>query len=81
MPDWLAPSSPLFLVFVTSAALRVLVIAWFIPRAQEPHVRRRPGSLKLIYRVSKFSALSGISLDWLTVTHKKPGKKQPGGKT
>ena len=54
---------------------RVLVIAWFIPRAQEPQVRRRPGSLKLIYRISKFSPLSGISLDWLTVTHKKPGKK------
>jgi MFS family permease len=80
MPDWLAPSSPLFLVFVSSAALRVLVIAWFIPRAQEPQVRRRPGGLKLIYRVSKFSTLSGISLDWLTVTHKKPDKKQPGEK-
>ena len=75
MPDWLAPSSPLFLVFATSAAFRVLVIAWFIPRAQEPQVRRRPGSLKLIYRISKFSPLSGISLDWLTVTRKKPGKK------
>jgi len=75
MPDALAPSSPLFLVFAASAALRVLVIAWFIPRAQEPQVRRRPDSLKLIYRISKFSALSGISLDWLTVTHKKPKEK------
>ncbi len=75
MPDALAPSRPLFLVFVASAALRVLVIAWFIPRAQEPQVRRRPDSLKLIYRISKFSALSGISLDWLTVTHKKPEDK------
>ena len=70
MPDWLAPSSPLFLVFATSATLRVLVIAWFIPRVNEPQVRRRPEGLKLIYRVSKFSALSGISLDWLTVTRK-----------
>lgn len=75
MPHWLAPSSPLFLVFVTSAALRVLVITWFIPRVNEPQTRRRPESLKLIYRISRFSALSGISLDWLTVTHKKPSKK------
>lgn len=75
MPGWLAPSSPLFLVFVTSAALRVLVIAWFIPRAHEPEVRRRPEGLKLIYRISKFSALSGISLDWLTVTRRKPPEK------
>jgi MFS family permease len=75
MPHWLAPSSPLFLVFATSAALRVLVITWFIPRVNEPQVRRRPESLKLIYRVSKFSALSGVSLDWLTVTRKRPRKK------
>lgn len=75
MPEWLTPSSPLFLVFATSATLRVLVIAWFIPRANEPQVRRRPESLKLIYRISKFSALSGISLDWLTVTHKKTKTK------
>ncbi len=76
LPDSLAPSSPLFLVFATSATLRVLVIAWFIPRAREPQVRRRPESLTLIYRISKFSALSGISLDWLTVTRKKPKEKQ-----
>ena len=75
LPAWLAPSRPLFLVFASSALLRVLVIAWFIPRVQEPQVRRRPDSLKLIYRVSKFSALSGISLDWLTVTRKKREEK------
>lgn len=75
MPQWLAPSSPLFLVFVTSAVLRVLVIAWFIPRAKEPQVRRRPEGLKLIYRISKFNALSGVSLDWLTVTRRKPPTK------
>jgi MFS family permease len=75
LPLWLAPSSPLFLVFATSAALRVVMIVWFIPRAHEPQVRRRPEGLKLIYRISKFNALSGVSLDWLTVTRKRPGKK------
>lgn len=81
LPAWLAPSSPLFLVFASSAALRVLVIAWFIPRVNEPTVRRRPEGLALIYRISKFSALSGVSLDWLTVTRKKaPRKKSPGNK-
>jgi len=75
LPSWLAPSSPLFLIFVASGALCVLVIAWFIPRVNEPQVRRRPEGLKLIYRISKFSALSGISLDWLTVTRKKRPKK------
>ncbi|MEZ5573494.1 MAG: MFS transporter [Halioglobus sp.] len=75
LSDWITVSSPLFLVFTMSAVLRVLVIAWFIPRVNEPQVRRRPDGLKLIYRISRFSALSGISLDWLTVTRKKSGKK------
>lgn len=75
LPDLIALSSPLFLVFITSGALRVLVIAWFIPRVNEPQLRRRPEGLKLIYRISKFSALSGVSLDWLTVTRRKPPKE------
>ncbi|MEZ5569009.1 MAG: MFS transporter [Halioglobus sp.] len=70
MPEWLAPSSPLFLVFISSSALRLVVIAWFLPKINEPRLRHRPAGLKLIYRISRFSALSGISLDWLTVTRK-----------
>lgn len=76
LPGALELSSPLFLVFASSAALRVLVIAWFIPRVNEPQVRRRPEGLALIYRISKFSALSGVSLDWLTVTRKKETRKK-----
>jgi hypothetical protein len=37
--------------------------------------------LALIYRISKFSALSGVSLDWLTVTRNKPPRKKPSGNT
>jgi MFS family permease len=76
LPGWLAPASPLFLVFASSAVLRVLMIAWFIPRVNEPTVRRRPEGLALIYRISKFSALSGVSLDWLTVTRSKPARNK-----
>jgi MFS family permease len=71
MPEWLAPASPLFLVFIVSAAVRVLVITWFIPRSKVAHVRHHPGGLELIYRISRFSSLSGVALDWLTVTRKK----------
>jgi len=75
LSDWATVSNPLFLVFAMSAILRSLVIAWFIPRVKELQLRRRPGGLKLIYRISRFSALSGVSLDWLTVTRKKPGEE------
>jgi len=66
--------SPLFIVFVASFLLRVAVSVWFIPRAAEPRVRRRPKVLQVIYRVTRFSAVSGIALDWLSVTRRGPGK-------
>lgn len=63
--------SPLFLVFLTSACLRIVVVAWFIPRAQEPHGRKRPKVLQLVLRVGRFNPISGVSLDWLTVVRKR----------
>ncbi len=66
--------SPLFIVFVASFLLRVAVSVWFIPRAAEPRVRRRPKVLQVIYRVTRFSAISGIALDWLSVTRRGSGK-------
>ncbi len=62
--------SPLFIVFIVSTLLRTAVAAWFIPRSVEPKVRKRPRILQIIYRVSRFNAISGISLDWLSVTRK-----------
>jgi hypothetical protein len=66
--------SPLFIVFVASFALRVAVSVWFIPRAAEPRTRKRPRVLQIIYRVSRFNAISGIALDWLSVTRRTPRK-------
>lgn len=63
--------SPLYLVFITTAILRAAVALWFIPRAVEPRVRRRPQMLQIVYRVARLNALSGVVLDWLTVTRKK----------
>ena len=63
--------SPLYLVFIASCVLRIAVAAWFIPRAVEPRVRKRPKFLQIIYRISRFNAISGVSLDWLSVTRRK----------
>jgi len=67
--SWL--SSPIFVVFIVSSIMRTLVTLWFIPRSVEPKVRPRPQFLQLIFRIRGFSAISGVSLDWLTVTKKK----------
>lgn len=62
--------SSLFIVFAVSGVLRASVLFWFIPRAEEPAIRTRPQLLHLILRVSRFNAISGVVLDWMTVTGK-----------
>jgi MFS family permease len=62
--------SALFVVFVVSGVLRALVLLWFIPRAEEPRIRSRPELLQVIFRVARFNSISGVVLDWLTVTKK-----------
>jgi MFS family permease len=66
--------SPLYVVFITTAILRMSVTLWFIPRAVEPRVRRRPQMLQVVYRVARLNALSGVVLDWLTVTRKEDSR-------
>ena len=66
--------SALFIVFVVSGLLRLAVLLWFIPRAEEPQLRTRPQLLKIIFRVARYNSISGVVLDWLTVTEKDPPK-------
>ena len=69
--DWLGEA--VFVVFISSSLLRVLVTAWFVPRLIEPHVRPRPKLLQIIFRIRSFNAISGMVLDWLTVVRRKGG--------
>jgi MFS family permease len=71
---WLA--NPIFLVFMVSTTMRSLVALWFIPRSVEPKARPRPQLLTLIFRIRGFNAISGVSLDWLTVAKKKRSKNK-----
>ncbi|MDO8908984.1 MAG: MFS transporter [Pseudohongiella sp.] len=73
LDSWM--NSPLFVVFFVTAILRTVVALWFLPRANEPLARRRPKVLQLILRVSRFNAITGVSLDWLSVTRKSSRKK------
>ena len=74
--DW-GLASPLFVVFILSAGLRIAVAASFIPLLEEPHVRRRPQLLELIFRVARFNSVSGVSLDLLSVAKKEGEEKSP----
>lgn len=68
--------SALFIVFVMSGLLRLGVLLWFIPRAEEPRIRTRPQLLQIIYRIARYNSISGVVLDWLTVTEKDDDEKQ-----
>lgn len=61
---------PVLIIFAVSAGLRLVIVIWFIPRARELRVRRRPDVLRVIYRISRFTPGAGVVLDWLTVTRK-----------
>ncbi len=62
--------SALFIVFIMSGVLRLWVLLWFIPRAEEPQVRTRPQLLQIIFRIARYNSISGVVLDWMTVTEK-----------
>ena len=76
----LALVSSLFIVFGVSSGLRAMVALWFWARAVESRLRRRPRFLQLIFRVSRFNAITGVSLDWLSVTRRDKAGLEPESK-
>lgn len=71
MPDALQLEHGVFLVFLISGFLRACIALWFIPRCKEPRIRKRPEMLQIVFRVARFNPISGVVLDWLTVTRKR----------
>lgn len=74
LPDFFQLGSHLFLVFLVSGIFRAGVAIWFVPRCQEPRIRKRPQMLEIVFRVARFNPISGVVLDWLTVTRKREQK-------
>ncbi len=66
--------SDLFIVFIATTILRMTVVAYFIRLLKEPHLRRRPKLLEIVFRVSRVNTVSGVSLDWLSVARKKESR-------
>jgi len=75
LPEFLQAGNHLFLVFLASGLFRAGIAVWFIPRCQEPRLRKRPQMLAIVFRVARFNPVSGVVLDWLTVTRKRGPKE------
>ena len=68
--------SALFVVFIVSALLRIVVAVYYLPRLHEPKQRKRPELLQLVFRVARLNAISGVALDWMSVTKKNRNDKK-----
>jgi len=68
--DFWQPRSVLYIVFISSALIRTAVALGFLPRLHETQIRKRPKVLEVIFRVARFNAVSGVVIDWLSVTRK-----------
>ncbi len=73
LPEGWIPEHPIVFLFGLSAALRGMIVAWFIPRSVELRIRHKPSLLHVVYRISRFTPGAGVVLDWLTVTRKDKG--------
>ncbi|MCC6201608.1 MAG: MFS transporter [Gammaproteobacteria bacterium] len=63
--------SPLLGVFALSGLLRLAVALWFLPRAEEPRVQRRPTVRELVVGLVRSLPFTRIVRDWLTSRRKR----------
>jgi MFS family permease len=77
LAEFWQPGSALFVVFVSTSVIRALVVACFVPILKEPEIRKRPRLLDVILRVARINAISGVALDWMSVTRKDVSTDEP----
>lgn len=63
--------STIFWVFLTSTSLRICVLLWYWPKAQEMRLQRRPELRELVFRIARFNNGAGPILDWFNVAQRK----------
>jgi MFS family permease len=62
---------PIWVIFVISGVLRAVVALWYLPRAPELRVKQRGRVRDLVFRVSRFTPISGVVFDVITARRKK----------
>ncbi|MEP4545150.1 MAG: MFS transporter [Saccharospirillum sp.] len=75
--NWSWPiARPIWVIFVISAVLRAVVALWYLPRAPELRVKQRGRVRDLVFRVSRFTPISGVVFDVVSGRRKKPRPPQ-----
>ena len=73
----LAWSGGLYAVFLVSSGVRALVAVLFLPRLREVRSVRPMSVRRLVFRVARFNALSGLIFDVVTMFRRAPGERGP----
>jgi Major Facilitator Superfamily len=63
----LAWNHNLFGVFAVSSISRLAVTLWFIPHMHELRLRRKTSIKSLIFRVARFTPITGVVMDWVGI--------------
>lgn len=63
---------PIWVIFIISALLRAVVALWYLPKAPELRVKQRGRVRDLVFRVSRFTPISGVVFDVIGGKRKPP---------
>jgi MFS family permease len=70
--DWQWPiERPIWVIFIVSGVLRAIVALWYLPKAPELRVKHRGRVRDLVFRVSRFTPISGVVFDVINARRKK----------
>lgn len=54
---------PVAVIFILSSLLRLLIVLWYLPKAPELRVSERGRVRDLVFRVARFTPMSGVVID------------------
>ncbi len=63
---------PIWVIFIISGVLRGVVALWYLPKAPELRVKQRGRVRDLVFRVSRFTPISGVMFDVITGRRRRP---------
>ncbi len=68
----LAWNHNLFGVFAVSSVSRLTITLWFIPHMHELRLRRKTSIRSLLFRVARFTPVTGVVMDWIGIARNRP---------
>lgn len=69
-------SRKLYGVFAVSSVARLAITLWFVPHMHELRLQRKTSIKSLIFRVARFTPITGVVMDWVGIARRIPARKR-----